>query len=633
MRALLRQVERGKLFVSSRIVDWNLAADLASVAKYPINVPINPFSKQRQILQMRLDANRLYNIFERIWKQELKPVILQTLKSAEAQLRGREVAVILLSGGSSNIGWLRELMKRDIRDLDNAPVLELRENFQEVVAKGLAIECARKFFKATHTGDFHAVTYNQLCLALRADDGELEIVKFRPDDPGVGEGLDNGVLLQSASSLGEMLNVPLRWRFKMANPPRRQLEYFFMSSSLDPDDRQSLHNVDRRIFTPSATNFSSLQLELVVREDGTTTPTFVYAGGGTDAAGRQVEGVSFALPMTFGGDRSLPKSYVSFDFGSSSSSFSVISEADISVWDERSRNPSWLELSDLLRVLPYPAAAPLAYFIADTGRLQELGRESVEGLLAVAAYVAYMEYSSVPGHPSTKLLKNLAHRSAGPLWAFLKQVLEAMGSTDGIAKRMRTRLEPKYREIDQIISNIAKEKHGKISPIDFPYVIQMLGNMLTASLGGWLIGSFEDVQRKRVSRRFIGTFREITGNGQPFVNVYDYEGDEAFSEESVYLYNQSEYKVLCLTPLLFWYADQNSRRRETDLYLFDSANSSTNSVTFKAVQPREELVAAEGDDDLDGPYRTILEMRQEDPSLPMYSNVVVTRRDEGSPVG
>lgn len=249
------------------------------------------------------------------------------------------------------------------------------------------------------------------------------------------------------------------------------------AGAVDPDDLKRLHNVDRRIFTPPSTSFNSMQLQLVVREDGTTTPTFVYGGGGKEGAGRQVEGVSFALPMTFGGaERSLPNSYVGFDFGSSSSSVSVVSEADISVWNERSRNPGWLELNDLSQALPYPAAAPLAYFIAETRsteRLEELGRESVEGILAVAAYVAYMEYCSVPKHPSTCLFKGVAHRSAGPLWGLLKQTLEAMSAaTEGISMRMRVRLEPAYAEIDKMIYNIADSKHGKLSEIDYP---RMLG--------------------------------------------------------------------------------------------------------------------------------------------------------------
>lgn len=146
------------------------------------------------------------------------------------------------------------------------------------------------------------------------------------------------------------------------------------------------------------------------------------------------------------------------------------------MWNERSRNPGWLELNDLSQALPYPAAAPLAYFIAETRsteRLEELGRESVEGILAVAAYVAYMEYCSVQKHPSTCLFKGVAHRSAGPLWGLLKQTLEAMSAaTEGISMRMRVRLEPAYAEIDKMIYNIADSKHGKLSEIDYP---RMLG--------------------------------------------------------------------------------------------------------------------------------------------------------------
>ena len=628
---LLRQVERGKIYVCSRVVDWGISSELNNVAKYPINVSVTPFRKEPQTVEIRLDAIRLRSIFERIWKQHLKPAVTQTLKGAAVQLRGQEISVILLSGGSSNIGWLRELLKSDVRELEQAQVLELRENFQEVVAKGLAIECARKFFKDTHTGDFHAVTYNQLCLALRADEGELEILKFRPDDPALGEGLDNGVLLHSASSLGDALDVPLCWKFKMSKAPRRQLEYFFMASSVDPDDVKNLHNVDRRIFTPPSTNFNSMQLQLVVREDGTTTPTFIYGAGGKEGTARQVEGVSFALPMTFGGaDRSLPNSYVGFDFGSSSSSVSVVSEADISVWNERSRNPGWLELNDLSQALPYPAAAPLAHFIAETRstkRLEELGRESIEGILAVAAYVAYMEYCCVEKHLDTRLFKNVAHRSAGPLWGLLTQTLKAMSSAnDSISMRLRARLEPVSDEIGEVIDNIAKPKHGKLSQIDYPKVIAMLGNILAASLNGWLLGSFEDVQRKKFSKLFIGTFRAITGPNHPFINVYDYEGEEAFSEETIYLYNREKTILFPLSPLMFWYRDDSSNRYEVDLYMFDSLKPKTNSIALKSVQPREELSAVLGGD-LDGPYRTILEMREQDLAVPIYENAAITRRN------
>jgi hypothetical protein len=58
----------------------------------------------------------------------------------------RPITVVLLSGGSSNIRWLKPLLERDVASaLSEAEVLELSENFQEIVAKGLAVECARRF--------------------------------------------------------------------------------------------------------------------------------------------------------------------------------------------------------------------------------------------------------------------------------------------------------------------------------------------------------------------------------------------------------------------------------------------------------------------------------------------------------
>jgi hypothetical protein len=85
------------------------------------------------------------------------------LQRAEAELGNKPITVVLLSGGSSNIRWLKPLLERDVAaSLREAEVLELSESFQEIVAKGLAVECARRF----HTGgdgDFRAVTYNRLC--------------------------------------------------------------------------------------------------------------------------------------------------------------------------------------------------------------------------------------------------------------------------------------------------------------------------------------------------------------------------------------------------------------------------------------------------------------------------------------
>ena len=51
--------------------------------------------------------------------------------------------LVLLSGGSSNLQWIKSLIQRDFSDqFDGAHILGLHGKFQEIVAKGLAIECA-----------------------------------------------------------------------------------------------------------------------------------------------------------------------------------------------------------------------------------------------------------------------------------------------------------------------------------------------------------------------------------------------------------------------------------------------------------------------------------------------------------
>src|SRR5262249_1557142 len=131
--------------------------------------------------------------------------------------------------------------------------------------------------------------------------------------------------------------------------------------------------------------------------------------------------------------------------------------------------------------------------------------------------------------------------------------------------------------------------------------------------------------KKKFAKYFIGTFRELIGPGAPFINVYNYEGQEVFSEEVIYLYNREDKTLFPLTPLIFWYRDEASNRDESDLYMFDAPKPKTSSIAFKSVQPREELAVAEGGD-LEELYRAILEMRQQDQVVSVYDNVVIIRR-------
>jgi molecular chaperone DnaK (HSP70) len=97
---------------------------------------------------LRLDASDFLKIFEdRIRKQKLLPAIRETIKRSEVELDdGRKISIVLLSGGSSNIRWIKPLIEGDlVHELKQADILELNENFQEIVSKGLAVDCARRF--------------------------------------------------------------------------------------------------------------------------------------------------------------------------------------------------------------------------------------------------------------------------------------------------------------------------------------------------------------------------------------------------------------------------------------------------------------------------------------------------------
>ena len=372
-KRLLHDVERAKLGVCRSIANWDLSADLTGSVPHPLSVPTNPFALESERANARLDAAKVRKLFEeRIWAPKLKEAINTTITRARDDLRGQEISLVLLSGGLSNIGWLKRLLERDIlHKLPEAQVLELNEDFQEIVAKGLATECARRYFTAGE-GDFRALTYNRLCLVLRPDNEDLEIRRFQPITDGLGQrtsgGVEatEGVLLPAASSLRGLIGKPLRWRVRLTTPPRRHLEYHFLRSSFDPDDTASLQNVEEmKLNTPRNTHFqSSIEVELTVREDGTAEPKFTYNSGN----GIAVQGRPFYMDMTFATEEVDGTSYLGFDFGTSSSACSFIDSRNIQIVERQSESPGWRELSDLVSELPYPCAAPLARFMSEMDR-------------------------------------------------------------------------------------------------------------------------------------------------------------------------------------------------------------------------------------------------------------------------
>lgn len=603
-KRLLHAVENAKLQICNSIANWSLSADLSGLVPVPISVPANPYSPDTRVATLKLDAGMLRRVFEeQVWKQKLREAIRKTVERASRELKGQEISIVLLSGGSSNIRWLSKLIERDLAsaDLPHADVLELRENFQEIVAKGLATECARRFYTEGQ-GDFRAVTYNRLCLALRPDDGELEIRRARPSIRelalSLGNEADDGVLLPSASSLRGLVDQPLTWKVRLNRPPKQLLEYFFMRSSFDPDDLEARHNiVDSRAITPKNTNFQqAIEVELTVREDGTALPRFIY-GRNDRSTGAVAVGKPFHIDMTFASDEGSTSTYLGFDFGTSASACSFVDSHDIQMIQARGMTPGWREITELLSELPYPVAAPLAQFVSemDAERREQKGREAAESLLTMAAYIAYADYCSRDGVKSAHF-KGVRHRSAGPLWGLLRTCLEAGSSKLDFATPLLALVKAENAaQINEWVIGLNSAKHGRRQNVDWVSFLNLLANHVARVFESRRLGIFEGVVAKRFAAgRYTGNFRVLHGPSQTFIDVLDYEGEHPFSDELVYLIDPQTGRGLCLSPLYFWGLERGANSSDlVDMYEFDDDRQG--SFLFKTTQVSDGLlVGAQG---------------------------------------
>lgn len=378
--AFVYEVEDLKLALCKSITDWTLDAAVTTAA--PITMPSDPFSQRSARSTLMLSAVELRDIFiKQIWTPYLKPTIALALTRAREELQGAPISVILLSGGTANIGWLRHLLLRDFSDvLEGADILRLPD-FQEVVAKGLAVECARRFH--TPGGDFKSQTYNRLCLILESDQSGPQLKRFVPRSHGIPNSDVPGVLLPSASALGSVIGKQVRWRVRLDRPPHHRLDYYFLRSSFDLHDVDNLQNFEERtVFTPPGTTFDAhLTVELTIAEDGTASPRFIYRSSTQDGDARVASGRPFYLDMTYGKELPEAKAYLGLDFGTSNTAISYVDQRSVEIYRRRSSESSWNNLNDLVSILPYPIAAPLSHYMGqvDPARVTASASEVLEG--------------------------------------------------------------------------------------------------------------------------------------------------------------------------------------------------------------------------------------------------------------
>jgi hypothetical protein len=631
-RILLRSIEQAKVTICTGISNWKLNADLSSSGGYRLDVPQRPLSEVSPWASIRLEAADIRNIFEeRVWKQRLLPAIRETLKRATVELDGKQISVVLLSGGTSNIRWLKPLIEKDLAgELQQAQILELNDNFQEIVSKGLAVDCARRFF-TEGAGDFRAVTYNRLCLILDPNENGIEIRRHSPESELL-RGIETtpGVLLPSATSLKGLIGEPLHWKTRLTKAPTQNLSYYFMRSSFDPEEYASRHNVDTKVITPRGAVFSSgIEVELTVREDGTAEPVFIY-GTGTKGNVTRVLGTPFYLDMTYATQDAGVETYLGFDFGTSTSSLCYVDGNDIRVYADRASDATWLGLSALTEVLPYPLAYPLQRFLSEssTSLVEHWGREALEAMLMFAGYVAFSEHCTLQG-ANAGFFKSFRQRSAGPLWALFKNAASAIGTRWRLIPGLREMADESFiRDMDEVVSMVAQPKHGKSADgLDYPRILEKTGNIIARAMNGRVFGYFEDIKLKPFSKnRYQGIFRNARGPTATFIDIYNYEGSESFPAEFVFVFDIESGLGVPLFPLITRGLDQSKAyHAEKEFFLFDIVRRGGLEIAWRAVQERPE-VSLDGQGDLADLYSSVIEYLQTYQRHELVSNIALQSR-------
>ncbi|WP_129127627.1 Hsp70 family protein [Geomonas oryzae] len=633
----VHKIEQAKLTLSKLLSEnhsWALDSDIKKIS-VPIHLPQSPFSESSNVLNVQFTAEDFKNIFiEKIWKAYLRPTIGSALKRSVAELKGAPITVVLLSGGSANIGWLCELITDEFRtELSEADILPLPD-FQEVVAKGLAIECARVFYTKSE-GDFGTTTYNRLCLVLEADETGHEIPRFKAvlGTEDLDSGI-NGVLLSSASSMKNHINKSLYWKYRLDHPPRKLLDYYFLRSSFDPSDLENLQNIEAKtLHSPKGLKLdSNLLLRLIIKEDGTTFPRFYYKRGRTDDEGLYLDAKPFYLDMTFAAETNFSDSYVGFDFGTSNSAVSFINNKSVQLYTSRNTDKGWLNINELADTLPYPLSEPLSKFLTNSISKQHMykhGFEFVEAALAMGAYIAYIEFCVHKGRGSTKLLKSFTQRSAGPLWALLKECLGQLNNSASFSSVYIELVTNHASEVDSALKFYAQFKHDKISSdYDVNSIVTIFANISAKAFSKYKFGYFNNVKKERFGKNNNGNFIVCHGK-PPFNEVYAYSGGSTYSQEQAFVIDDVNNVGLLLYPLVFW--NYCSKHPDFDYlnghcFFFDKQNKD-NSFSYKSIGHLCTLEFGQNDTDLATVFEDLFCLKTEDIKMEYETFVQLVKQD------
>ncbi|MDQ8037207.1 MAG: hypothetical protein REI12_07275 [Pedobacter sp.] len=552
---IMDSVESAKIELVAKINDWSLDAQLNIVAT--ISLPLNIFDVSSEWQDFSLGAKKFKGIFvQKIWDEGVRKTIKRVFDVAKASLVGRQVSVTLLSGGSSNIKWLEKLVVRDFKEFIGAAApISVVGSFQEIVAKGLAIECVRR--NCTESPEFKGVTYNPLKLALGPDGKQVEYLEFKSLGDAVECGGKEGDLISSASSLFGLIDKPLRWKVKLMSPPKQELSYYFLKNKVDENDlaKEAFNISSTKVFTKGNPKFEkAIKVEIVVGEDGTVRPKFIYQSANfvKNEPEIYVEGEPFAIDATsFSmGDEARIDKYIGFDFGTSHSSLVVLERGQID-FVQANTSSIFDEVSEFLNDVPavvYPCLARYLSCSAKSSDAERAWRESIEAVLTFIAYCLLSE-EVAKGRSVAGLLKGYQHRSAGPLKGLITQLSHGQGH---IAARVKDGLLG-AAWIDSAIDDFNNDKHNavKLSPEKRAEMLVAFLRLLTHSIEGVLLVKPGDVSAGKFRPNSFSGSLFVWDGGWPYSKKYRFESGCSLAVDALYLLVEAESKLICLSPFIF----------------------------------------------------------------------------------
>lgn len=595
-RHLIHACEQYKIDLTSSVKNWSLHNE--AYERISISLPKDPFTESPWITD-ELFAHQLRNIFiEKIWNQHLHKVIKKVFKIAEAELIGKEITTTLISGGSSNIRWLLELLKRDFEDeLSGAEPIPISQSFQEVVATGLAIECARRYYD--EESEFVGVTYNPIRLKLEPDDKGFESNRsfISVGDKVDMKGAKPADLMPSALALNNFINEPLQWKIKLTSPPKNHLRYIFSKPSNTGED--DIYNAESQIVhTRENKKFdSSLTVQLIVSEDGTAKPTFIYKTPNSEYGipGNIVEGKAFAIDMTAPTVSAKPSSnYIGYDFGTSCSAICMITQDQVKTTNLRTSKSSWLELSDALSKLPYPVAYPLRKYLDVKNSYQSttVAREAFEAALTFLAYSAAAESLFI--NTSERFFKSFQHRSMGPLKDLLIRSIEHGGENLIFCLRLSEILPKHLDQIDRAILDFTQHKHEKLADEDFDSHghLFLIINLCLELMNGRKFGYASETRPMPFnSGHYMGLFK-VANDIQPFIESIGFKSQSHLARETPIILDPETGSGLSLFPLIFW-SDDSEISSGFECYWFDKpAEKGSESGFVKPCSRKKEILAS-----------------------------------------